>query len=191
MNMFSTIRSWLKRETTLPPSSKGNELFAFLNLPTPVVGWAMSRLRKEYSVDLESLWHECPRADWLLRLGIASGVEHQSIRDVAAKVLNVDKERCASDSIESVLQRITKMIEAVVADDTDLNELRDSDLPWRTGGGQYGPSDEEFERANKIDLAINDLHRPFSDTVRRDISYDEIHHAIYQETPQPGRSPYR
>jgi len=55
--MVPMIRRWFKREKKLPPSSKGNELFAFFNLPSPVVGWAMSRLRKEYSVDLESLWH--------------------------------------------------------------------------------------------------------------------------------------
>ncbi len=185
------IRGWLKPEKKLPPSSKGNELFAFFKLPSPTVGWAMSRLRREYSVDLKSLWHACPRADWLLGLAIASGLDERIIRDAAANVLNVDKDRCAGDSIESVLQRISKMIESTVEEDTDLQELRGEALPWRTGGGEYGPSDEEFERADEIDRAIADLHRPFSDKVRRVISYDEIHYAIYRETPTPARAAYR
>ncbi len=93
------IRRWLKPKKKLPPSSKGNEFFAYFNLPSPTVGWAMSRLRR--------------------------------------------------------------------------------------------PSDEEFERADEIDRAIADLHRPFSDEVRRVISYDEIHYAIYRETLTPAQAPYR
>lgn len=175
--------------TPCAPPSRGPQVLQYLELPEPLVDWGVSRSREEYPADLESLWRECPRADWLLRLSAKAGISEYRIRILA---LDLQRAEDSDEGLESILRSLTNNLDMLVEQNHGLLALQEAPVPTGSGGGSSGLSDEVFKRFAYIDRRIQTLHRQYCKRVRDAIDFTEVYKAIYtQESAGPKLTPYR
>jgi hypothetical protein len=180
--VFSLLRNWISGTKKTPRPARGDELLAFLKLPAAFVSWAMARARQEYPVDLETLWQECPRADWLLRLCSKANLPETRIHLAIESVIGSER---TDQDIETGIQRVTESIDKILAD----HEQTESALPAAPDSGY---SDKELQRFAERDEAVRNLNLPYCDKVRGAITFIEVYEGIYGTgAVGPKLTPYR
>ena len=180
----------------MPRDSRGYDVFVFIKAPTMATSWAAARARREDPADLQSLWEHCPRADWLLKIALAAGLDSALVHDVARTLLS--DSGTSSTEEEDTIEAVTLLVDQHLAASTELQELEEEEAAMAAGGsasalvspiGDMGmQGDRLFEFQHRIEQLRNKLNAELSDPVRQEIPYKQLHSQLYGEVPG---SPYR
>lgn len=176
----------------MPPESRGYEVLVFIKAPTIATSWAASRARREEPADLKSLWDHCPRADWLLKIALAAGLEGDLVQEVAMKLLADNGANTPqAEDLAGAVEAVAILVDEQLAANLDLRQLEDEalDLEAVSRSSDMGMHDDKiFESRLRAEEFRATLNRELSDPVRRLISYEQLRAKVYGAVQQ---SPYR
>ena len=185
--MWTRVRRLLglSREKPLPPADRGDAVLRHLGAATIIVDWAATRRGREDPVDLLALWNSCPRADWLLRMAHAAGVEESLIRTVANEVRDSDQ---PDDSVglDALLDELGDFLDRRLAADAALQNAK-AEEEELAGSRTDMARDKMYSLRLKVDALTNKLNEPLCQRVRKRIDYDRLHGAIYGASGSPYR----